>query len=83
MEAAAPAGYLVKGITIVQRSMPCGPFPTDDVRFCALALTRPWAFVTFAGTGMVAALTLALEPGGPMVATLVSFQVPPAGWSIP
>lgn len=80
--AVAPLGHTISSMTITQRPMPCGPFPSGDARFCALALTLPWAFVTFADTDMVAALTLTLVAEGPIVATLVALQVPPPGWSI-
>lgn len=81
--AVASLGHIIESITITVRPMPCGPFPSGDARFCVLALTRPWAFVTFADTDMVAALTLALVTGGPVVANVIAFQVPPAGWSVP
>ena len=45
--------------------------------------TGPTAYVTFAGTPEVAALNLALDPDGQMVATIVAYAIPPAGWSLP
>lgn len=41
------------------------------------------AYVTFADTAEVAALDFVSPAGRPVVARLIAFQVPPAGWTIP
>jgi hypothetical protein len=50
---------------------------------CFLHPPGPVAYVSFVGTDNVAALSLALVPNGPLVATLVTYEVPPPGWSMP
>ena len=80
--AVADLGYPIQRIVIAPTTFPCGvPWPSGYAAcppFLELA-----AFVTFAGTDQVAALTIATASDRPPIATLVAFQVPPAGWSMP
>jgi hypothetical protein len=50
---------------------------------CPIAAIGTVAYVAFVGTDEMAALTIALLPNGPVVATVVAFEVPPSGWSMP
>jgi hypothetical protein len=75
-------GYPIKTISISSMATPCGmPWPSADSA-CGPVFENT-AFVTFAGTGKVAALRITFQTNGPAVATLIAFQVPPAGWSLP
>lgn len=80
--AVAHLGYPIKRIAISPTILPCGmPWPSGDV-ICPPDFELV-AYVTFVGTGKVAALTIALVPNGPVVARVIAFQVPPTGWSMP
>lgn len=85
----APLGLQVDGITVLPDDFPCRlPFTSSAAR-CPLMPASPpppslnGVYVTFVGTDKVAALTITRASNGPMVAHLVEFEVPPAGWSVP
>jgi hypothetical protein len=91
LTAVAPLGYTVRTITVVPGGFPCGiPFLTGPTA-CPFDVVhiRNAAYVIFAGTDRVAALTLTLQmtlallTNGPIVATVVAFRVPPPGWIVP
>ena len=80
--AVAHLGYPIQQIAIAPTIFPCGvPWPSGDVA-CPPEFELA-AFVTFGGTKNVAALTIVLLANGPVVATVVAFEVPPSGWSMP
>ena len=80
--AVAHLGYPIQQIAIAPTIFPCGmPWPSGDMA-CPPVFELA-AFVTFGGTKNVAALTIALLPNGSVVATVVAFEVPPTGWSMP
>jgi hypothetical protein len=87
--AVARLGFPVRSITIGLFDFRCGgPFPTG-VRSCPamLAPTGGAAYVTFVGTPKVAAVIFTVAPpqppDPPLPTTVVAFEVPPAGWSMP
>jgi len=79
--AVAALGYPLQSILVVPQGFTCGvPFLSGPVA-CFQGNGGTAAYATFMGTDKVAALTLALAPSGPVVATLVTFAAPPAGWA--
>jgi hypothetical protein len=87
--AVAPLGLPVDSITVLPDDFPCRlPFTSSAARCPALPDVPPppslnGVYVTFVGTDKVAALTITRASNGPMVAQLVDFEVPPAGWAVP
>jgi hypothetical protein len=85
LRAVVSLGYHVKAVTIQPFGFMCGgPFPSG-VYSCPLAAdSLPTAYVTFVGTDKVAALEIGTQRGGSATAaSVVAFQVPPTGWSMP
>ena len=81
--AVAGLGYPAQSVTIRPYGFTCGD-PFGSGKMACLYITRgPVAYVRFVGTNKVAALTIALDASGQMVASVVAFEVPPAGWSMP
>lgn len=79
----AGLGYPVQGVTIRPYGFTCGD-PFGSGKMACVYITRgPVAYVRSVGTNKVAALTIALDASGQMVASVVVFQVPPPGWSMP
>jgi hypothetical protein len=79
----AVLGYPVQSVTIRPYGFTCGD-PFGSGKMACVYITRgPVAYVRFVGTNKVAALTIALDASGQMVASVVAFEVPPAGWSMP
>lgn len=83
--AVAHLGFPARSVRIEPFGFQCaGPFPSGPQMACpSIPNTGLTADVTFAGTPEVAALNLALDPDGQMVATIVAYAIPPAGWSLP
>jgi hypothetical protein len=87
--AVTPLSLPVDSITVLPYDFPCPlPFISGTVFCPALAAGPPLkslngVYVTFVGSDRVAALTITQPSNGPMVAQLIAFQVPPAGWSVP
>jgi hypothetical protein len=74
-------GGPIMRIKILATGLPCGvPWPLGSP-VCPLEPVQA-AYVTFAGTSRVAALTITLLHSGTVAATLTEFLVPPAWWSI-
>ena len=80
-EAVADVGFAVASILILPYGFPCGiPFPPGGPDpTCPVALGSSTAYVTFAGTDKVAALTIASTPGGAVEAVIVAFEAPAGG----
>ena len=77
-------GRTIKAITIEATGFPCNlPFTEGYNMACFASSIGPVAYVSFVGTDHVAALTIALVVNGPVVAKIVTFEVPPSGWSMP
>jgi hypothetical protein len=74
----------MRSVTILLGGFFCGlPFTPDGIS-CPRPNSGPAAYVTFVGTDRVAALLIDTQQGGAVVvATMVAFGVPPAGWSMP
>ena len=86
LAAATVLGYPVDTITIGYFRFTCGgPFPSGDFACPAMIVPMvPAAYVTFVGTAKVAAMIFGSQFGPPgIIASVISFQVPPPGWSIP
>jgi hypothetical protein len=81
----AGLGYPVKTVTIGPFGFNCGgPFPSGTYACPLAAGPLPTAYVTFVGTDKVAALEIGTQRGGPEIAaSIVAFEVPPTGWSMP
>jgi hypothetical protein len=81
--ALAHLGHPAQRITVAWGGFPCGQPFGSGMMACPIAAIGTVAYAAFVGTDEVAALTIALLPNGPVVATVVAFEVPPSGWSIP
>ena len=84
--AVAYIDHTVASMTILPGGFGCPPF----MEMCpSVVIEQPAAYVTFTGTAQVAAVTLtpelslALHPTTSFSATVVAFEVPPAGWTAP
>jgi hypothetical protein len=77
-------GLPVDSITVLPYDFPCHQPFSSSARGCSFPADGPnGAYVTFVGTDEIAALTITRLASGPMMANLVDFRVPPAGWSVP
>jgi hypothetical protein len=88
LTAVSGLGYPVQAVTVRIFDFSCGgPFATG-IYFCPMIPAGPGqapgsAYVMFAGTDKVAALSFHGADDPPIVAKIVAFEVPPAGWSMP
>lgn len=85
LEAVARLGYPARRVAVGLFDFLCGgPFATGP-RSCP-AMPMPYggaAYVTFVGTPKVAAVTFTDPDDPPLTATVLVFEVPPAGWTMP
>lgn len=83
--AVARLGYPARSVAIGVSDLRCGgPFPVGPYSCPAMLMPNgDGAYVTFAGTRKVAAVTLMAVDDPPLSATIVAFEVPPAGWVMP
>ena len=83
LTAVAGLGYPVKTVTIGVFNYSCGvPFPSGTAA-CPPATVLPTAYVSFVGTDQIAVVEIGTLTGGPGIDSVVSFEVPPTGSSLP
>lgn len=89
LAAVAHLPYSVQAMSLRTFPFGCGgPFTEGAVRCRSVPGPGPTtipgsAYVTFAGTDFVAAVTYEAVDDPPLIAKLIAFEVPPAGWVMP
>ena len=84
LTAVASLGYPVKTVTIGLFGLSCGaPFPSRTAACPVATDPLPTAYVSFVSTDKVAAVEVGTVTGGRGIDTVVAFEVPPPGWSLP
>lgn len=88
LAAVARLGYPVQAMTIRTFDFGCGGPFVVGVYSCPMIPAGPTtipgsAYVTFVGTDKIAAVSFHAVDDPPLIAKLVAFEVPPAGWVMP
>ena len=84
LDAVTDLGYRVTSVTIGIYGLSCGaPFPSAEASCPLETDPLPTAYVAFVGTDKVAAVQVGTVTGGPGTDSVVAFEVPRQGWSLP